>query len=326
MTQSADLKRADSTSEPLAPGRALRLQAYGGPEFLTVDRVSAPEPGPGKVLVQVKAAGVNGLDWKIREGYVRNTFKLALPATLGIEMAGGVLRTGPGVKDLKPGDRVMAALGGCGAYADHLVIDAEKLVLTPAALSDVEAAAIPVAAMTAWHVLQAADFDLAGRRMLIHGAAGGVGGFAVQFAKAAGAIVYATASTRSLPHVRALGADEVIDYKQQNFELLARDIDLVVDLVGGEVVDRSWALLSPDGLLVSIAAPDVVSRAPQGRRGVFLSNKPDTARLAAIAQQVAAGALQSTIAEVVGFDDLPFAIERNRTGHAPGKIVADLTR
>ena len=326
MTQSADLKRADSTSEPLAPGRALRLQAYGGPESLTVDRVSAPEPGPGKVLVQVKAAGVNGLDWKIREGYVRNIFKLALPATLGIEMAGVVLRTGPGVKDLKPGDRVMAALGGCGTYADHLVIDAEKLVLTPAALSDVEAAAIPVAAMTAWHVLQAADFDLSGRRVLIHGAAGGVGGFAVQFAKAAGATVYATASTMSLPHVLALGADEVIDYRQQNFELLARDIDFVVDLVGGEVVDRSWALLSPDGLLVSIAATDLESRTPPGRRGVFLSNKPDTARLAAIVQQVAAGTLTSTIGDVVGFDDLASAIERNRTGHAPGKIVADLTR
>ena len=326
MTQSADFKRADSNSEPLAPGRALRLQAYGGPESLKVDRVPEPEPGPGKVLVQVKAAGVNGLDWKIREGYVRNIFKLALPATLGIEMAGVALRTGPGVEGLKPGDRVMAALGGCGAYADHLIIDAEKLVPTPSALSDVAAAAIPIAAMTAWHVVQAADFDLTGRRVLIHGAAGGVGGFAVQFAKAAGATVYATASTRSLPHVRALGADEVIDYQHQKFELLASDIDLIVDLVGGEVIDRSWTLLSPGGLLVSIAAPDVVSRAPQGRRGVFLSNRPDTARLAAIAQQVAAGALQSTIAEVAGFDDLPSAIERNRTGHAPGKIVADLTR
>lgn len=126
---------------------------------------------------------------------------LSLPATLGIEMAGVVLRTGPGVKGLKRGDRVMAALGGVGAYAHHLVINAEKLVLTPSALSDVEAAAIPVAAMTAWHVIQAADFDLSGRRVLIHGAAGGVGGFAVQFAKAAGATVYATASTMSLPHV-----------------------------------------------------------------------------------------------------------------------------
>ena len=326
MNRSTDSREADSASAPLAPGRALRLQAYGGPESLTVDSVSAPEPGPGQVLVQVKAAGVNGLDWKIREGYLRNIFKLELPATLGIEMAGVVLRTGPGVTGLKPGDRVMAALGGVGAYADHLVINAEKLVLTPSVLSDVEAAAIPVAAMTAWHVIQAADFDLSGRRVLIHGAAGGVGGFAVQFAKAAGATVYATASTNSLPHVRALGADEVIDYRQQTFELLVSDIDFVVDLVGGEVVDRSWALLSPGGLLVSIAATDLAARTPPGRRGVFLSNKPDTARLAAIVQQVAAGTLTSTIGDVVGFDDLASAIERNRTGHAPGKIVADLTR
>ncbi|MER9129045.1 zinc-binding dehydrogenase [Mesorhizobium sp. M0768] len=130
----------------------------------------------------------------------------------------------------------------------------------------------------------------------------------------------------SLRHVRALGADEVIDYRQQNFEMLARDIDFIVDLVGGEVVNRSWAVLSPDGLLVSIAATDLASRTPPGRRGVFLSNKPDTARLTAIAQQVAVGALRSTIADVVGFDDLASAIERNRTGRAPGKIVADFTR
>ncbi|MBB4227021.1 NADP-dependent oxidoreductase [Rhizobium mongolense] len=220
----------------------------------------------------------------------------------------------------------MAALGQCGAYADQLLIDAEKLVQTPEGLSDVEAAAIPVAAMTAWQVLQVADFDLSGRRVLIHGAAGGVGSFAVQFAKAAGAIVYATASTKSLPHVRALGADEVIDYRHQTLEHLTGDIDLVVDLVGAEVLDRSWMLLSPGGLLVSIAAPDVVSRAPQDRRAVFLSNRPDTALLAAIAEQVAAGVLRSTVAEVVGFYDLPSAIERNRTGHAPGKIVADFAR
>ena len=142
MNTSNNLKRADFTFEPQIHGRALRLQAYGSPESLTVDRVPTPEPGPGKVLVKVTAAAVNGLDWKIREGHVRNIFKLDLPATLGIEMAGIVLQTGPDVKGLVPGDRVMAALGGCGAYADHLVIDAEKLVLTPAELSDVDAAAI----------------------------------------------------------------------------------------------------------------------------------------------------------------------------------------
>lgn len=142
MNTSNNLKRADFTFEPQIHGRALRLQAYGSPESLTVDRVPTPEPGHGKVLVKVTAAAVNGLDWKIREGHVRNIFKLDLPTTLGIEMAGIVSQTGPDVKGLVRGDRVMAALGGCGAYADHLVIDAEKLVLTPAELSDVDAAAI----------------------------------------------------------------------------------------------------------------------------------------------------------------------------------------
>ncbi|WP_320202047.1 NADP-dependent oxidoreductase (plasmid) [Agrobacterium sp. rho-13.3] len=313
-------------NEATPRSRALRLQAYGGPETLTVDQLSAAEPGPGEVLVSVKAAAVNGIDWKIREGYMRERFKLILPATLGIEMAGVVIQPGPGITGFKAGDRVMAALGGVGAYADVLVINAEKLVLTPEGLSDVEAAAIPVAAMTAWHVVQAADFDLSGRRVLIQGAAGGVGGFALQFAKAAGAFVYGTASTTSLQYVRDLGADEVIDYRTQTLEHLTGQIDLVVDTVGGKALDQCWSLLSPDGLLLSIAAPDVVSRAPEGRRGVFLSNKPDPARLAAIARQVADGELKSTVAEVVGFEGLSLAIERNRTGHPPGKIVADLTR
>jgi NADPH:quinone reductase-like Zn-dependent oxidoreductase len=196
-----DFKSAPARSEPLGSGRALRVQAYGGTESLKVDRVSAPEPGPDQVLVQVKAAGVNGIDWKIREGYVRDKFKLSLPATLGIEMAGVVLRTGSNVEGVRVGDRVMAALGGLGAYADHLLINAEKLVKTPAALSDIDAAAVPVAAVTAWQVLQVADFDLRGRRVLSHGAAGGVGSFAVQFAKTAGATVYGTASTKSVAHV-----------------------------------------------------------------------------------------------------------------------------
>ncbi|MER9593008.1 NADP-dependent oxidoreductase [Mesorhizobium australicum] len=312
--------------QPLGPGRALRLQAYGGADSLKVDTVPVPEPGPDQVLVQVKAAGVNGMDWKVREGYLRERFNLTLPATIGIEMSGVVLKLGTNVKGLSVGERVMAALGGLGAYADHLVINAEKLVKTPATLSDIDAAAVPVAAMTAWQVLQVPEFDLRGKRVLIHGAAGGVGSFAVQFAKTAGATVYATASTRSVAHVQSLGADEVIDYQQQSFELILSDIDFVVDLAGGAVVDKSWAILSPNGILVSIATTDVVARTPQGRRSVWFSVKPDAAGLATIAQQIADGSLRSMIGEVVSFEDLPQAIERNRTGHAPGKTVADFTR
>lgn len=325
MTHSAALER-DNSTEPLAKDRALRLHAYGGADSLKVDTVHAPEPGPDQVLVQVKAAGINGMDWKVREGHLRERFNLVLPATLGIEMSGVVLKVGSNVKDVSVGERVMAALGGLGAYADHLVINAEKLIKTPPNLPDIDAAALPVAAMTAWQVLQVPEFDLQGKRVLIHGAAGGVGSFAVQFAKAAGATVYATASTKSVAHVRALGADEAIDYQKQKFELVANNIDLVVDLVGGPVVDKSWAILSHNGILVSIATTDVVARSPEGRRGIWFSVKPDTARLATIAQQVADGSLRSVIAEVVAFEDLAEAIERNRTGHAPGKTVADFTR
>ena len=312
--------------QPQPLGRALRLQAYGGADSLKIDTIPAPVPGPDQVLVQVKAAGVNGMDWKVREGYLRERFNLTLPATIGIEMSGVVLKLGVNVQGLSVGDRVMAALGGLGAYADHLVINAEKLVKTPATLSDIEAAAVPVAAMTAWQVLQVPEFSLRGKRVLIHGAAGGVGSYAVQFAKTAGATVYATVSTRSVAHVQSLGADQVIDYQQQSFELIVSDIDFVLDLAGGTVVDKSWAVLSPNGILVSITTTDVIARTPQGRRGVWFSVKPDTAGLAAIAQQIADGALRASIGEVVAFEDLPLAIERNRTGHAPGKTVADFTR
>ena len=309
-----------------AQARALRIHAYGGAEVARIDTLDAPHPGPGQVLVQVKSAGINSLDWKVREGYVRDAFPLALPATLGIELAGVVLRTDPGATRFKLGDRVMGPLAGLGAYADLVVVDEDKLNLIPAGLSDVEAGAIPVASLTAWQVLQSTGQPLFGKRILIHGAAGGVGGFAVQFAKAAGAIVLATASAASRAHVLGLGADTVIDYRAERFEDTAAAIDLVIDLVGGETLDRSWGVLAPGGLLVSTAAPDVAARAPVGHVGQWFAMRPDSARLAQIARDVAAGRLVSTIAEVVGFGELSAAIERNRTGHAPGKTVVDLGR
>lgn len=156
------IERDAAPLQPLGPGRALRLQAYGGADRLKVDTLLAPEPNPDQVLVQVKAAGVNGMDWKVREGYLRERFHLALPATLGIEMSGVVLKVGSNVKDVSVGERVMAALGGLGAYADLLVINAEKLIKTPATLSDLDAAAVPVAAMTAWQVLQAPNSTFGG--------------------------------------------------------------------------------------------------------------------------------------------------------------------
>jgi NADPH:quinone reductase-like Zn-dependent oxidoreductase len=278
------------------------------------------------VLVRVRAAGVNGIDWKVREGYVRDAFPLQLPAVLGIELAGIVETVGPGASRFKVGDRVMGPLGGLGAYADFVTVNEATLALTPEGLDDVHAAAIPVAAVAAWQSLHHAGPIRSGQRILIHGAAGGLGGYAVQYAKRAGAEVFATASTAHIEYVRSLGADQVIDYRTQRFESVARDIDLVLDYVGGEVLDRSWQVLTKDGAIVGTSSPDILARTPPGRRGLWFVNKPDAALLERLAAEIAQGTLISKLSEVVSFDDIPAAIERNRTDPRIGKVVADFSR
>ncbi len=302
--------------------RAYFIDGYGGPEVMRLAEQPLPVPGPGQVLVEVKAAGVNGIDWKIRQGLLRDVRPLAFPAVLGAELAGVVIDGNGG--RFRAGDRVMGPVG-LGAYADHVATDENTLCHIPDGMTDVQAAAVPVAALTAWQALRAAGELRPWSKALIHGAAGGVGGFAVQFAKAASAIVSATASASSQAYVEGLGADDVIDYRADRFEEHATAIDLVLDLVGGETLDRSWSVLSDRGALVSIVAPDVANRAPANRRGVWFSMRPDPVRLAQIAGDIVAGRLSSTVAETVAFVDLPAAIERSRTGHAPGKIVADFT-
>jgi len=305
--------------------RALQLAAYGGPGTLRMSSVDAPAPEAGQVLVRVHAAGVNGLDWKVREGYVRDVFPLQLPTTLGIELAGVVEAVGPGVTRLRQGDRVMGSLGRLGAYADLVAVEEANLSAVPQSLSFVEAAALPVASVAAWQSLHFAGPIHAGQRVLIHGAAGGLGGFAVQFAHQAGAEVFATALDDHAEYVRSLGADHVIAYDREQFEDRASDIDLVLDYVGGEVLSRSWSVLTDDGVIVSTASPAIESNTPAGRRGLWFVNTPDAARLHAIAEDVAEGRLQSKVAAVVRFDDLAAAIERNRTQPQLGKVVVDFS-
>lgn len=306
--------------------RAVLIRAYGGADAVEVGEIATPEAGPGQVLVRVRAAGVNGIDWKIREGYVRDAFPLQLPAVLGIELAGEVEAVGPGVARFKAGERVMGPLGRPGAYANFVTVEEANLSRTPDALDDVHAAAIPVAAVAPWQSLHHAGPIRAGQRILIHGAAGGLGGYAVQYAKRAGAEVFATASTTHVDYVRGLGADHVIDYRTQRFEDVANGIDLVLDYVRGEVLDRSWQVLTPNGAIVGTTSPDILARTPAGRRGLWFINTPDAALLERLAGEVADGTLKSTVSEVVGFGDLPAAIERNRMGSRVGKVVADFSR
>ncbi|MBV8659797.1 MAG: NADP-dependent oxidoreductase [Burkholderiales bacterium] len=306
--------------------RALVLSTYGGADAARMVNMPAPTAGPGQVLVRVKAAGVNPLDWKIREGFVRDAFPLKLPAVLGIELAGVVEAIGAGVEGFSVGDRVMGPLGGLGAYADLVAADAAKLCQIPDNLDDVAAAALPVATLTAWQSLNFAGPIQPGQRVLIHGAAGAVGGFAVQFARRAGARVFATARGRYAPYLRDLGADVVIDYETQTFETELNDIDLVLDYVGGEVLDRSWNVLAPDGVVVGTSSPEILARTPAGRRGLWFMNQPDAERLREIAELVARKELQSRVEEVVAPADLAAAIERIRTHAHHGKTMVDFTR
>lgn len=305
--------------------RALQLMQYGGPDAARISSIEAPVAGAGQVLVRVHAAGINGLDWKVREGYVKDAFPLALPTVLGIELAGVVEEVGVGVTAFAKGDRVMGAIGGLGAYAELVAVDAANLAPVPASMSLVDAAALPVAAVAAWQSLHFAGPIHAGQRILIHGAAGGLGGFAVQFAHLAGAKVFTTALTRDFDYVLGLGADHAIDYESGQFEAVLKDIDLVLDYVGGDVLARSWQVLSADGAIVSTASPAILANTPAGRRGLWFMNTPDAARLQQIAQDVAQGRLQSRIDAVVPFDDLPAAIERNRTRPQLGKTVVSFS-
>jgi NADPH:quinone reductase-like Zn-dependent oxidoreductase len=305
--------------------RALVLKQYGGSETTTISTVPAPEAAPNQVLVRVKAAGINGLDWKVREGYVRDAFPLQLPAVLGIELAGTVEAVGPGASRFQVGDRVMGSLGGLGAYAELVAVNESLLCRVPDGLNEVQAAALPVASLAAWQSLYAAGPIEHGQRVLIHGAAGALGGFAVQFAQQAGATVLATARGRYAEYVRGLGADQVIDYEKQRFDKVVNGIDLVLDYVGGDVLDRSWNVLSEKGAIVGTTSPDILARAPAGRRGLWFVNKPDAARLETIARDVAQGRLHSQVSEVVAFNELATAIERNRTQPHQGKAVIDFS-
>jgi NADPH:quinone reductase-like Zn-dependent oxidoreductase len=306
--------------------RAVLIRAYGGADVAQVAEIEKPEPALGQVLVRVRAAGVNGIDWKVREGLVRSAFTLPLPIVLGAEMAGVIEAVGAGVTRFRVGDRVMGAMGGLGAYAQFVTVSEASLSLTPETLDDVQAAAIPVAAVAAWKSLHHAGPIHPGQKILIHGAAGALGAYAVQYAKRAAAEVFATAGTADLEYVRRLGADHVIDYRSQRFEDVIQGIDLVLDYVGGEVLDRSWQVLAENGVIVGTSSPDILARTPANRRGLWFMNKPDPALLETLAQEIASGTLQSRIGEVVGFSDIPQAIERNRSASGTGKVVADFSR
>ena len=310
--------------------KAYRLHSYGGPECIRLDDVPVPGPGPSQVLVAVSAVGMNPFDWKIREGHVRDHVPLQLPVTLGVDFVGTVAALGETSSRFKPGDRVMTMSTSLGAYAEHIAVDEKILARVPAALGDVDAATLPIPALTAWQTLHTAGEVRPGMRILIQGASGIVGAFAVQFAKAAGAMVIGTASAKNRDYVMGLGADEFIDYQSEKFEDRAEDIDLVLDyvLIGGSenTTDRSWSVLKPDGAIVSVADPTIMGKIPAGFRGFFPTIEADASNLEAIAEQLATGKIKSKVARVFDRSQLVEAMEINKAGGTTGRLIVDFKR
>ena len=259
-------KKSDSaTSQTM---KAIRIHNYGGPEVLQYEDAPRPKPQAGEVLIRVHAAGVNPIDWKVREGHMKDFWPHKFPLILGWDLSGVVEKLGRGVSRFKKGDEVYSLPDPTrnGAYADYIVVRESELALKPNSLHHIRAAAVPLAALTAWQSL----FDTAqlqpGQRVLIHAGSGGVGHFAVQLAKWKGAYVFATASTKNQDLLRELGVDEPIDYTQQRFENVVRDIDIVLDTLGGETQERSWSVLKKGGVLVSLVQPPSEEKAERTRR------------------------------------------------------------
>lgn len=298
------------------------MHGFGGPEVLAVEEIPRPSPAAGEVLIRVRAASVNPVDFKIRSGEIRPA-GFHLPATPGRDVSGVVEAIGPGVSGLAVGDPVYALLDrDHGGYAEFAVARSDAVAAKPKTIDHIRAAGVPLAATTAWQGLFDHGRLQAGERVLIHGAAGGVGHFAVQFAKDRGAYVIATAHIEDHELLRTLGADEVIDYRTERFEGRARDIDLVFDLVAGETQERSWNVLRDGGRLVSTLRPPSAEAAERHHgRGEVFEAQPDGRELAAITKLIEDGKVSVFVQRILPLGEAARAQQQLEGAHIRGKIV-----
>ncbi|OYR11681.1 NADP-dependent oxidoreductase [Brucella thiophenivorans] len=302
--------------------KAIRIHSFN--EAPRKEDIPPPDVGQDDVLVRVEATALNPLDALVASGIARQFFKIDLPITLGTDFAGTIERVGAAVTQWNVGDKVIAWVdaGSSGGLADFAVAPANACVPLPASLSAAQGSAIPTAGITAWHALFSNAGLKAGETMLIHAATGGVGSFAVQFARTAGARVIATASGDGLALARDLGADEVIDYRNQDFTSVAKDIDVVLDLVGGETQSRSYQVMRPGGRLVSTVMPpdEAEARAHEVTASIFYA-KAFADHLGELVATIADRKLLPVIDRAVPFDRFEEAWGRQLSGHARGKII-----
>ncbi|OCW59031.1 NADP-dependent oxidoreductase [Hoeflea olei] len=300
--------------------RAVVIRDYGtSNDVVDLVETERPVPGPGEVLVKVHAAGVNPVDWKIRGG-AGQRMGMTLPIHLGGECVGTIEELGPGAEGFRPGEMVFGMVHS-GAFADYALAKAADLVRKPSNIDIIHAAALPLAGSTAWQALFDEAGLTAGQRLLVTNSSGGVGSLAVQFAKASGAHVTAVASARNEAFVRGLGADVVIDYTSQRFEEVARDIDVVLDTVGGETFRRAFRPLKKGGFMVTVVAFPEDEADRFGVRVKRAFTVPNARNLAEIAALVEAGRVVAHVDTVLPLAQIRQALALSEAGRTRGKIV-----
>ncbi len=307
--------------------KAVQIRAYGGNEVVEISpNALRPSTSEGSVLVEVHAAGVNPVDWKIRQGYLAERLHLEFPSVLGGDFSGVIVEVGKGVSHLRKGDEVYgqagAMRGGSGSFAEYVLASTKYLSKKPKNLSHVEAAALPLVGVSALQALVEHIGLKKNQRILIHGAAGGIGTMAVQIARHIGAFVYATALGKDADYVRDLGADMVIDYSAQRFEDVARDLDAVFDTVGGETYARSFATLKRGGVIVSMlekAGEELMNQ--YGVKAIAQFTQITAERLKKLTELVEQGFVKVHVDKTFPLNEAPQAMQYLQAGHTKGKVV-----
>jgi len=309
--------------------KSAQIGRYGGSEVIEINQstLAPSNPSAGKVLVIVKAAGVNPADWKIREGYFHQMVPLQFPSTLGMDFSGVIEKLGEGISDIKQGDEVYGQAGvltrGSGAFAEMALANADSIAHKPRTLSHEEAAGLPLVGVSAWQALVENIGLSEGQKILIHGGAGGIGSIAIQLAKHLGAYVATTVSTDDKEFAKELGANEAIDYKTQTFEdLLPHDYDAVFDSVGGETYSRSFKVLKKGGIIVSmLEQPNQELMDRFGVKAVYQFTQVNRERLTRLAQWVDQNNIRINVDRTFPLHEAGKALDYQRDVHPRGKIV-----
>jgi NADPH:quinone reductase-like Zn-dependent oxidoreductase len=311
-----------AVQSPAPTMKAVVIHEYGGPEVLKYEDIPRPEPKDNQLLVRVIAAGVNPVDGMIRSGMFKGN--RVFPIILGGDVAGVVEEIGSKITKFKAGDPVFAyvSLNNSGGYAQYALVTEREAAAKPQSLTSVEAAAVPIVALTAWQALVDTAKLSAGQTVLIHGGSGGVGSFAIQIAKARGAKVIATASTANQDLLKQLGADMTIDYTKQKFEDVAKDVDVVLDSIGRDTLARSYGVVKKGGIIVSLVARLNESELQKhGIRGASLSVEPNSEELSEIGKLIDEKKIKVIVSQTFPLSEAMKAQEQVATGHTRGKIV-----